>query len=1738
MSLSTKQTSLNDIPLNLITLLAEIMERKGALYIQLLFEPFGTDRFHQTSYHSKVSGIDKVFVQGLKTFAENELSKLGEGEIMLEKSAKIPEIHAAHRPLFSDFVFVPIDRSSVTIGVLILGFRNDKMRKIEVGDDLLRSLTRLLNHNEEQLKSDREKVYSLARTFINVHEPRQMEYILKYQVNSIFKLESSTIICSRGLENVKNFLLYLPNDFIRGSSASIEFSNPLLINTDTDKYLFDFLEKANQNEISSVLDLDKYVTKNEIHPYLKSYYKKGGRSVYAIHLFRDNSLFGFWLVLPEVGTTFNFNPELLEPMIAQMASTVHNINLYEELADKKKESEILLSLNMDLAATRDKNNLLKLIRARLQKLFKFSHHFFCKINDDDMTVSLLLSDPQSRSQYHPFYESVKVSKFPIADGIYNKVLLSSEPIVFDLGKLAERGALPMHLQVNYDSGIKNVVMLALRVDAKIQGIWTIAFTAEQLLQPKILDIVKAVAAPISIAVTNIRVNDALSEREAERDKLMAMSFELTSTRNKGELIQTLDQFLPKLLNYQSLSVFVDEISHVNEPFLYLSKITELTEKYAHGRKDCGAKIPFDYLKTFDSPEVSVLELEQIMKTKESFGCLPSEFAAGARSVAVIPLRNDNRRIGVLAVFLTENMTFSEHQQNIFKEVSYQLSTAIAEILYNEDLKRRDQEKELLLALSEDIAAVRDKENLINVIKNRLKPNLGFSHFALGVKVPDNSIISFLSDPDSKAKHHPSYTNVFRQDKEYCADFMDFINRSTTPLIFNKDNISEFTQVPDVMLINFESGIKEIAITKLSDGVSIFGYCFFFYSQIDIVSPAQFGLLKGVANQFSTAIYNIQANQEIINREKENELLISLGNTTAGIRNFNGLMELISTKFRNVFAFQSCLVGIKEDDGRSLKILSSLDVPWKGTGEIHTDDELPHIPIGPDLNLHLMKSSSPLILDLKTEHRTLLEGLPKKYDYQYAVMTRFMHVDNLLGIWLMFYKGLSEIDTRLFRLLQGINDQLSNSVANILANEKLSHNEMQKSMLLSLSKNISTARNPTDLISTVARDLKHILNFYHTIIIIFNEERDHFYPWVLKSEAKAKDHREYDSINRLTPIDANIQKAVDSTSRSMLVDLANFPASEPMPGYYRVNYESGINYVMYIRLIVRNELIGFWNLWFVDKPDSSLKYTELVEEIGKIMSATISNISFNDIIKKRDKEKTSLLEFTQAIAGVRDKFELRKIFNQYLKNLCFIDDICLSWFSEDKKSQVCYFWDDTARHAKEPEFLKLASIDYPVDDRVFKPIITTGLEQTFTVSELLKAADGPACIRFLCKQNPGNIVGVPLFRGKDIVGVLFVKEFNVETADQPLFRGLCTQLAIAVSNLIANEKVLHQLSEIKMYKERLEEEKIYLKQELETTHNYAEIIGESKEIRNVFHMVSQVASADSTVLILGETGTGKELVARAIHNNSPRKNKLLVKVNCAALPANLIESELFGHEKGSFTGATERRVGKFELANGGSLFLDEVGEMPLELQVKLLRALQEREIERVGGKGPIKVDVRIIAATNRNLEQEILAGNFRSDLYFRLSTFPITLPSLKERRNDIPILAAHFVGRFAKKTGKAIDTISQRAMQELVNYNWPGNVRELEHQIERSVLMTQGSTIKTVFLPALGIINNNNAAGATDDAIVIKTIDEHERDLIIRTLKYCDGKVSGPNGAAELLGVPSTTLNAKMKRLNIKKNFSR
>ncbi len=310
-----------------------------------------------------------------------------------------------------------------------------------------------------------------------------------------------------------------------------------------------------------------------------------------------------------------------------------------------------------------------------------------------------------------------------------------------------------------------------------------------------------------------------------------------------------------------------------------------------------------------------------------------------------------------------------------------------------------------------------------------------------------------------------------------------------------------------------------------------------------------------------------------------------------------------------------------------------------------------------------------------------------------------------------------------------------------------------------------------------------------------------------------------------------------------------------------------------------------------------------------------------------------------------------------------------------------------------------------------------------------------------------------------------------------------------------------------------------------------IVGKSPILLKLFDHIIQVAPADTTVLITGESGTGKESIANSIRQLSGRKNGPFVKINCSALPPSLIESELFGHEKGSFTGATEKRIGKFEQAHNGTLFLDEIGDMPLEMQAKLLRAIQEKEIERVGGSNSVKVNVRIIAATNCNLEKEVADGRFRLDLYYRLNVFPIQLPPLRERKEDIGLLARHFIAIYSAKIGKNVTEISETALKSLLAYQWPGNIRELENLIERSILLAKTDTIEHIPLPSLDEIKINN----TSNEWYFKTIQENEREHIINVLEKCNGRIRGAGGASEILGLPPTTLASRMQKLGIKRN---
>jgi transcriptional regulator with GAF, ATPase, and Fis domain len=344
--------------------------------------------------------------------------------------------------------------------------------------------------------------------------------------------------------------------------------------------------------------------------------------------------------------------------------------------------------------------------------------------------------------------------------------------------------------------------------------------------------------------------------------------------------------------------------------------------------------------------------------------------------------------------------------------------------------------------------------------------------------------------------------------------------------------------------------------------------------------------------------------------------------------------------------------------------------------------------------------------------------------------------------------------------------------------------------------------------------------------------------------------------------------------------------------------------------------------------------------------------------------------------------------------------------------------------------------------------------------------------------------------------------------------------------ISRQAAEDALVEIRKLKDKLEVERAYLQEEIKLEYNHENIVGQSNAINYVFFKVEQIAGTDTNVLILGETGTGKELVARAVHGLSLRKDRSLVKMNCAALPSNLIESELFGHEKGAFTGAHSRRLGRFEIASGATLFLDEIGELPLELQPKLLRVIENGEFERLGSSDTKKVNVRIIAATNRNLEEEVRKGRFREDLWYRLNIFPITMPPLRDRMEDIPLLVSFYVDKISKRLGKSIEMVPVNVMDALQDYHWPGNIRELENVLERAVISSSGPKLRLV---------DELKKPHKEFTRSSRTMEDVEREYITQVLEQVQWKVSGQNSASEILGLERSTLRARMRKLNIRKS---
>jgi formate hydrogenlyase transcriptional activator len=677
------------------------------------------------------------------------------------------------------------------------------------------------------------------------------------------------------------------------------------------------------------------------------------------------------------------------------------------------------------------------------------------------------------------------------------------------------------------------------------------------------------------------------------------------------------------------------------------------------------------------------------------------------------------------------------------------------------------------------------------------------------------------------------------------------------------------------------------------------------------------------------------------------------------------------------------------------------------------------------------------------------------------------------------------------------------------------------LLVGVSNAIGTHRDPQELFGVLVRELHRVIRFDYIGVYIRDEKSNTFRRHSVDAETEAVippdpelAMEESDAwwvyqnqkplVTSLGALDAGFSKLQKVLKKYGVQCLCTLPLSTAHGKVGTLAFASktpdvySVEEIHFLTLVADQIALAFDNALLFDAAQASQQQLrKKSERVGLLLELTnhvVSNLDFRDLLR-------AVVASTRRVMGC--------------------DGVGITLPDSNNTHLRIYALDFPFKDESLQEE-SLVAIDEDVSGAVFR----TGKLWCGSVQEARRLG-----MKDTAQAEAGTVCILPLVSRGRVLGTFGVVKYqdNAFTGDIEFLSQIANQVAIAVENARA-------FGQIRELKDQLAREKLYLEDEIRTEMNFAQIIGNSASLRRVLKNVETVAPTDSTVLIYGETGTGKELIARAIHDLSPRKAKPFVKLNCAAIPTGLLESELFGHEKGAFTGAIAQRIGRFEVANGGTIFLDEIGEIPLELQTKLLRVLQEREFERLGSSRTLRTDARLIAATNRDLEAMVSEQKFRSDLFFRLNVFPVHVPPLRERQGDIPVLVRHFTQQFSRRMKKAIDTIPSAAMDALSRYHWPGNIRELQNVIERAVIISPGPALSVdvsdLKFPNAGPPVEKPASPKSTNGALHDVLEETERQQILKALKESNWVVAGANGAAAQLGMKRSTLQLRMHKLGI------
>lgn len=922
--------------------------------------------------------------------------------------------------------------------------------------------------------------------------------------------------------------------------------------------------------------------------------------------------------------------------------------------------------------------------------------------------------------------------------------------------------------------------------------------------------------------------------------------------------------------------------------------------------------------------------------------------------------------------------------------------------------------------------------------------------------------------------------------------------------------------PKVLHRMQEDGVNSFCVVPLTTAVRRLGAMGFSSLQKAAYSETDLELLQQVGQLVAVAVDNVLHHRDLTLDRERLRLLLEVSEAIATHRDLKVLFKELGKRLPSVVPFE--FIGLILHDPLR-EVMRIHVIATEQTERIPDGFELP---MEESISAWVLKNQQSVIMPRVNEETRFprIIGMFRDMNVQSCCFLPLTTAVRRLGAI-----GFGSVNPCAFgdsevEFLNQVAKQVAVAVDDVLnhqeaqtAQQQLAHERDRLRLLLEVTESIASHRDLEELFHDLARRLPQVVPFDFINAVLHEPARDVMRLWLLVISTPSTINPGIE-----TPVNESPGGLVWKTQQPLTVD--DIAQEHRFPKLMTMFRENGVQSFCVVPLTTAQRRLGAMGFGSLQRRTYREVDIKFMQQVASQVAVAVENVLNYETAKlaqeglARERDRLSLmLEINNAVVS---HLELRELLRAISACLARVIPHDLAW--------LCLY--DPANQE-----LRTHALDFPSNqdftgagDSIPLEGTPEGLaftsRKTVHIKKLNLTEFPTEIMKRAAAEGLQSGCAIPLVSHEHVLGTLSVVSVNEDAfteQDAELLGQIGAQVALAVANSTAYQEIAN-------LKDKLKKEKLYLEEEIQTDYNFDEIVGESRSLQQVLKQVKTVAPTDSTVLILGETGSGKELVARALHNLSSRRERTFVKLNCAAIPTGLLESELFGHEKGAFTGAIATKIGRFELADRGTLFLDEVGEIPLELQVKLLRVLQEQEFERLGGTRTIRTNARVVAATNRDLAHMVEEQKFRSDLYYRLKVFPVTVPPLRERVEDIPVLARHFAQKFAMRMKKRIETIPLEAMKAMQAYPWPGNVRELGNFIERAVILSAGSDL------AVPLSELKSTMTPPHESVV--TLEEAERKHILKVLRDSKWTLGGPTGAAVRLGMKRTTLHSKMKKLGI------